>query len=347
MSAQRAGVADLPLHGGRCPPWLFKRMKKLAGLITEVIVYEYGTDEFLRRISNPYFFQSFGCVLGFDWHSSGLTTTTLGALKEAINPEKHGIAILGGKGHTSRKTPDEIESMSEIFPLTENEVDYLKYASRMVAKVDNSAVQDGYQLYHHSFILSEKGDFAVVQQGMNSETRYARRYHWLSDKIESFVSEPHTAICCDHRGRTLNMVAKESEESRRVSVDLVKDGLGEVKKYLIMGRYHWIDNRVFKKLLDLKEFQPRDYEEILAFPGVGPKTIRALALTSKLIYGTEPSWRDPAKFSFARGGKDGTPYPVDRQTYDEGNEILRNAIENAKLGNKEKLQAIRRLETFI
>jgi hypothetical protein len=344
---KRTGVSDLPLHGGRCPPWLFKRMKRLAGLITEVIIHEYGTDEFLRRISNPYFFQSFGCVLGFDWHSSGVTTTTLGALKESLDPEKHGVVVLGGKGGTSRKTIGEIEDMSQVFPLTENEIESMKYASRIVAKVDTSGVQDGYQLYHHNFLLSEKGNWSVIQQGMNSENRYARRYHWLSEDVKSFVNEPHTAICCDHRGRTLNMAAKESEESRKVSVDLVKDGLGEVKKYLIMGRYHWIDKMVFSKLLDLKEFQPRDYEEVLAFRGVGPKTIRALALTSKLIYGSEPSWKDPVKFSFAMGGKDGTPYPVDRKAYDEGNEILKNAIENAKLGNKEKLNAIRRLESFV
>ncbi len=344
---KRVGVSDLPLHGGRCPPWLFKRMKKLSGLISEFIIYEYGTDEFLKRISNPYFFQSFGCVLGFDWHSSGLTTTTLGALKESLDPEKHGVAVLGGKGSASRKTPDEIEKMSQIFPLTENETEYLKYSSKMSAKVDTSAVQDGYQLYHHNFILSENGKWSVIQQGMNPETRYARRYHWLSGEMENFVEEPHTAICCDFRNRTLNMVAKESEESRKISVDIVKDSLGKVRKYLIMGRYHWIDKRVFSKLLDLKEFQPRNYEEILAFRGVGPKTIRALALTSKLIYGSEISWKDPVKFSFARGGKDGTPYPVDRKAYDEGNKILRNAIENAKLGNKEKMRAIRRLENFI
>jgi hypothetical protein len=322
-------------------------MKKLAGLVSEVIIHEYGTDEFLRRIANPFFFQAFGCVLGFDWHSSGVTTTTLGALKESLNPERHGIAVLGGKGGTSRKTLGEIEGMSQVFPLTENETDFLKYSSRIVAKVDTSAVQDGYQLYHHNFILAENGSWSVIQQGMNPEKRYARRYHWLSEGLESFVNEPHTAICCDFRGKTLNMVAKESEESRKVSVDLVKDGLGEVRKYIMMGRHHWIDKRVFSKLLDLKEFQPRDYEEVLAFKGIGPKTIRALALTSKLIYGSEISWRDPAKFSFARGGKDGTPYPVDRKAYDEGNDILRSAIENAKLGNKEKLHAVRRLENFI
>jgi len=344
---RRVGISDLPLHGGRCPPWLFKRMKRLSGLISEVIIYEYGTDEFLRRIANPFFFQSFGCVLGFDWHSSGVTTTTLGALKESLDPEKHGIAILGGKGGTSRKTPDEIERMSQVFPLTENETEFLKYASRVSAKVDSSAVQDGYQLYHHNFLLSERGNFAVIQQGMNENNRYARRYHWLSEEIQSFVDEPHTAICCDHRGKTLNMVSVENEDSRKVSVDLVKDSLGEIRKYLMMGRHHWIEKRVFSKLLDLKEFQPRDYEEILAFHGVGPKTIRALALTSKLIYGTELSWKDPVKFSFARGGKDGTPYPVDRKTYDEGNEILREAIGNARLGSREKLHAIRRLESFI
>jgi hypothetical protein len=322
-------------------------MKILAGLISEAIIIEYGKDEFLRRMANPYFFQSFGCVLGFDWHSSGLTTTTLGALKEALDPEKHGIAVLGGKGFASKKTPNEIERMSEIFPLTDEEIDYLKYASRMVAKVDSAAVQDGYQLYHHSFILAENGKWAVIQQGMNEANRYARRYHWLSHELESFVEEPHTAICCDSRGKTLDMTSKENSKLRKISVDLVKDGLHEVRKYLFMGKYHWIDNNVYQKLLDLNEFQPRNFEELLSFQGVGPKTIRALALTSKLIYGTEISWKDPAKFSFARGGKDGTPYPVNRKVYDESNEILRNAIEQAKLGDKEKLAAIRRLEAFV
>jgi len=322
-------------------------MKILAGLVSEFIIYEYGTDEFLKRIANPYFFQSFGCVLGFDFHSSGVTTTTLGALKEAMDPEKHGMAILGGKGATSRKTPFEIERMSQTFPLTDEETDSLKYASRMAAKVDSAAVQDGYQLYHHNFLLAENGKWAVVQQGMNNANRYARRYHWLSSDVESFVNEPHAAICCDFRGRALDMTAKASGEARKASVDLVKDGLGEVRKYLLMDKHHWIDSRVYEKLLDLKEFQPRDFEELLAFQGVGPKTIRALALTSKLVYGTEVSWKDPVQFSFSRGGKDGTPFKVERRAYDESNEILRNAIENAKLGDKEKLAAIRRLENFI
>jgi len=343
---KRIGISDLPLHPGRCPPWLFRRMKVLAGLVSETIILEYGTDEFLKRIANPYFFQSFGCVLGFDFHSSGLTTTTLGALKEAIDPEKHGIAVLGGKGATSRKTPDEIEHASQVFPLTDEETEFLKYASRMTAKVDSSAVQDGYQLYHHNFLLAENGSWAVVQQGMNPIKRYARRYHWLSSELESFVNEPHTAICCDHRGRALDMTAKESGEARKASVDLVKDGLGEVRKYLLMDRFHWIDNSVYKRLLDLNEFQPKNFEELLAFKGVGPKTIRALALTSKLVYGTEVSWKDPAQFSFSRGGKDSTPFPIERKAYDESNEILRSAVENAKLGNKEKLAAIRRLENF-
>ncbi|MFH1237136.1 MAG: DUF763 domain-containing protein [Candidatus Aenigmatarchaeota archaeon] len=343
---KRVGVSDLPLHPGRCPPWLFKRMKTLAGLVSEAIILEYGTDEFLRRLANPYFFQSFGCVLGFDWHSSGVTTTTMGALKEALDPEKHGIAVLGGKGGTSRKTPFEIESASQTFPLTDEETEFLKYASRMAAKVDSSAVQDGYQLYHHNFILAENGNWAVVQQGMNNANRYARRYHWLSQELESFVSEPHTAICCDFRGRTLDMTAKDSKNARKASVDLVKDGLGEVRKLLVMGSFHWIDNSVYKRLLDLNEFQPRNYEELLAFQGVGPKTIRALALTSKLVYGTEASWKDPVQFSFSRGGKDGTPFPVERDAYDESSQMLRNALDNAKLGNKEKLAAIRRLENF-
>lgn len=344
---RRTGVSDLPLHQGKCPPWLFKRMRRLAGSISEIVIHEFGTDGFLERISNPYFFQSFGCVIGFDWHSSGVTTTTMGALKESLDPEEHGIAVLGGKGKASKETISEIEDMSQIFPLTENVSEHLKHTSRMAAKVDTSAVQDGYNLYHHNFILSEKGNWSVIQQGMNPENRYARRYHWLSRDVESFVEEPHTAICCDHTGRSLNMVEKNSREARKLSVDMVKDSLPEIKKYLMMGKFHWINKNVFSKLRDLNEFQPRDYEELLAFGGVGPKTIRALVLTSKLIYGTEASWKDPVKFSFAVGGKDGTPYPVEREAYDRENEILRNAIEESRAGRKEKLHAIRRLENFV
>ena len=361
----KTGTADLPLHTGHCPKWLFEKMVKLSGAIAEAIVLEFGKDEFLRRLSNPYFFQSLGCVIGFDWHSSGLTTTVCGALKEAIKPEDLGIAILGGKGKASRKTPQEIENLSEIFSLKTKTLEKLKYASKMSAKVDNTAIQDGYQLYHHVFIVSEEGKWAVIQQGMSNETNYARRYHWLSENVRSYVNEPHTAICCDFRkNKTLNMTAKESEESRKASVDIVKDNPKHIEKFftrqkkltdyslrsLKMQKSHFIINmnRInMETLRKAYEIQPKNYEELLSIKGIGPKTIRALALIGQIVYGAEPSWKDPAKFSFAHGGKDRIPYPVDKKTYEKSIEILKIGIQEAKIGNREKIAAIKRLGNFL
>ncbi|NIM47133.1 MAG: DUF763 domain-containing protein [Candidatus Aenigmarchaeota archaeon] len=342
----KTGVADLPLHYGSCPRWLFKRMKKLGKAVTEIIVYEFGKDEFLKRISDPFFFQSFSCVLGFDWHSSGVTTTVTGALKEGLKSGELGIVVLGGKGKASRKTPQEIEKLEKIFSLSTSKIEKLKIASRLSAKVDNSALQDGFQLYHHSFFVSEEGKWSVIQQGMNPEIHYARRYHWLSEKVKSFVVEPHLAICCDTKGKALNMVAKESEDCRKTSVDLIKDNPKKLKKYLLLDKKHEIDLKNFRGLTNAYEFQPKNYEQLILVKGMGPKSIRALALLSKLIYGKEPSWKDPVKFSFAHGGKDGHPYPVNRKTYDKSIEILKTAVENAKIGNKEKMFAIKRLKDF-
>jgi len=362
---KRTGVAELPLHSGRAPRWLFERMVKLAGGITEAIVYEYGSEEFLRRLSEPCWFQAFSCVLGFDWHSSGTTTTTCGALKVALEPEKHGIVVAGGKGKTSRNTLSEIEKAN--FSLSSNSVKKLQYSSRMAAKVDNACVQDGYQLYHHCFIFTERGDWAVVQQGKTHELAYARRYHWLSEKVESFVEEPHSAICCERReGSVLDMTSKESKQARETSVDLVKDNPEHLRKYfrqrqlmefcgrrveeLHMPSHHAVLDIGGKGMQILKkayEIQPEDYEELVAIQGVGPKTVRALALISELVYGSKASWKDPAKYSFAHGGKDGFPYPVDRKTYDASIEILKNAVEEAKVEKKEKYQAIKRLHEFL
>ena len=355
----KTGVTDLPLHYGTCPKWLFTRMVNLSRAITKIIILEYGKEEFLRRLSDPFFFQSLGCAVGFDWHSSGVTTTLTGALKEAIDPEELGVAVLGGKGKASRKTPEEIERLARIFPLSTKKLEKLKYASKLAAKVDNSAVQDGFQLYHHSFIVTEEGKWAIVQQGMNPENRYARRYHWLSKKVKSFVVEPHTAIVCDIRGRTLNLVAKESEEVRQASVDLIKDNpihllkyfSNNLFKYLCMQPQHRIEISNYKWLMKgfiaAYEQQPENYEKLLAIKGIGPKSIRALALLSKLIFGVDASWRDPAKFSFAHGGKDGTPYFVDEKTYDKSIEILTSAVEEAEIGKKEKIEALKRLKDFI
>jgi hypothetical protein len=342
----KTGVADLPLHYGSCPKWLFPRMKKLGRAISEVAILEYGKDEFLRRVSDPFWFQALGCVLGFDWHSSGLTTTVTGALKEGLGNDM-GLAVLGGKGKASKKTPQEIENLESVFSLTSQRVEELKYASRLAAKVDNNCIQAGFALYHHSFFVTEDGKWAVIQQGMNAETRYARRYHWLSEQVKNFVVEPQLAICCDVRGGALNMVAQESEESRKASVDLLKEGPESLKKYLLMDKKHEIDLKNYRPLMNAYEFQPKNYEELVALKGLGARSIRALALISKLVYGAEPSWNDPVKFSFTVGGKDGFPFPVDRETYDKSIEMLKTAVQNAKIGDKEKIYAVKRLQEFI
>lgn len=351
----RTGKADLPLHYGRCPSWLFRKMKPLARAIVEIIVNEYSQEEFLRRLSDPFWFQAFSCVLGFDWHSSGVTTTVCGALKEGIKPEL-GIAICGGKGRASRKAPEEIIGFSECFSLKSEK---LVHASRLSAKVDNTMVQDGYNLYHHCFIFTEKGKWMVIQQGMNPENRYARRYHWLSESVKSFVEEPHKAICCKKKAKTLNMVARESREARKVSVDIVRDGIErhisgdsllKFQKNLKMPKAHSIINmnkRDIETLKRAKEINPSSYEELISISGIGPKSIRALALISKLVYGSELSWKDPAEFSFAHGGKDGYPRPVDRETYQKSIEILETAVQEARIGKRERLAALRRLNKII
>ncbi|MEW6222441.1 MAG: DUF763 domain-containing protein [Candidatus Hadarchaeota archaeon] len=367
---RRTGVAELPLHGGRCPPWLFGRMKKLSGAITTIIVNEYGSQELLNRLADPFFFQALSCVIGFDWHSSGVTTTTMGALKEAIKPEELGVAVCGGKGKTSKRTPEEIQKLADTFSFTSQKIEKLEYSSRMAAKVDNSCVQDGYQLYHHTFIVTEDGDWAVVQQGMHD--RFARRYHWLSEGVGSFVEEPHSGIAGDRREEVvLDMTSRESGEARKASVDLVNDNpkhlLPHVReaeqrslddylvrspqvKKLVMPAHHEITKlteRTVAALQKAYEIQPENYEELVAIRGIGPKAVRALALVSDLIYGKPPSWKDPAKFSFAHGGKDGIPYQVDKPTYDRTNEILENAIQEAGVGQSEKIRAIKRLHEFL
>jgi len=367
---KRVGVAELPLHGGKCPPWLFRRMKDLGGAISEIIVREYGQKEFLRRLSDPFFFQSLGCALGFDWHSSGLTTTVCGALKEGIKPEELGIAVCGGKGKTSKRSPDEIQKHADVFSISSKKVDKLKYASRMAAKVDSACVQDGYPLYHHTFVLSEDGDWAVVQQGMREQM--ARRYHWLSEGVQSFVEEPHAGIIGDRSEEVvLDMTARESEETRKASVDLVRDNPKHLLPYvreeeqrsldeyferspqvlkLVMPTSHTITKLTKQTIAALQrayEFQPENYEGLVAMRGIGPKAVRALALVSDLIYGKSPSYRDPVRFSFAHGGKDSVPFPIDKTTYDMSIETLKTAIREAKVANKEKLHAIKRLSEFL
>ena len=360
--ALKSGTANLPLHWGKAPKWLFKRMVKLAGEISEVIVLEYGKDEFLKRLADPFWFQAFGCVLGFDWHSSGLTTTVTGALKEGLKGKDLGLVVCGGKGSMSRRTPHEIENKAMDLCLSTKSTEGLVYSSRMSAKVDNTALQDGYQLYHHVFIFTEKGKWTVIQQGLNTGKRYARRYHWISG-LESFVDEPHSGISGDRKEKeVLDMTSSNSKEARKQSVDMVNDNPKKLarlfsgqsnildftskQKLLNMPRSHYIINMHKKNMETLQkayELQPKNYEELLCVPGLGPKTVRALALVSDLVYGKPPSWKDPVKFSFSHGGKDGIPYPVDRETYDRSIGILRDGVKQARLGSTEKLRAIKRL----
>ncbi len=359
---QRTGISSLPLHTGRAPRWLFKRMVPLSGAIAEAIVDEHGKDEFLKRLSDPYWFQALACVIGFDFHSSGTTTTTCGALKQSVNRLNIGVFFAGGKGKASKNTLSEIENSG----ISTARADRLKYASRMTAKVDTALIQDSYQLYHHVFAFTEKGSWAVVQQGMNDT--YARRYHWLSSGITSFVNEPGSAICCDSTAQdVLDMSAAQSEETRKTSLDLVNDNPRHLEKYIkspaqqTLDRFnepiaeiaftprHTIVDMSKRNLEMLKrayEFQPKDYEELVSLNGIGAKSIRSLALISEVVYGTRPSWKDPVKYSFAHGGKDGIPYPVDRKVMDSSTEFLENAISQAKLGEKDKINAIKRLRTL-
>ncbi|MFH1181461.1 MAG: DUF763 domain-containing protein [Candidatus Woesearchaeota archaeon] len=375
----KTGVCNLPLHPGSCPKWLFPRMKKLSGLIAEAIVDEYGTEEFLRRIADPFFFQSLSCVIGFDWHSSGTTTTTMGALKESVNSLNLGIEICGGKGATSRKTPSEIAATT--MNVQSQKIERLVYSSRMAAKVDSNLVQAGYVLYHHCFVFTENGSWAVVQQGMNDANGYARRYHWLSDNVQSFVEEPHLGICGEKEQEVLDMTARQSDGARKTSLDLVKDNPLHLRRYftkqtvlqqfvnvtttttknsssnddygdgyeLTLPSHHPTPQLSEKSLASLQkayELQPQNYEELVSLQGIGAKSIRALALVSELVYGAKASWKDPVKYSFAHGGKDGFPYQINREHYDKSIEILTTAIRNS-FGREEQLKAIKRLSGYI
>jgi hypothetical protein len=370
---RRVGVAVLPLHYGEAPRWLFGRMVKLSKSIATIIVNEYGQKELLERLADPFWFQCLGNVLGFDWHSSGLTTVTTGALKQALKEADIGIKVAGGKGLTSRKTPEEINKIGENFSFSDKKIEELIYSSRISAKVDNAVLQDNYQLYHHTFIISEKGDWTVVQQGMDELTSTARRYHWLSFKLKDLINEPHSGIITDIKHKkVIDLTSHESKETRKCSVDLVQEG---PRKIFNSMKSLYVDYknsllRFFKTLepIEIKieenilkmpkninwkilekacEIKPKNYEELISIRGLGPASIRALALVSHLIYGTKLSWKDPPKYSFAHGGKDGVPYPIKRSLYDKTIEVLEAGIENAKIEKGEKLEAIKRLKDFV
>jgi hypothetical protein len=346
-------------------------MQKLAREMATIIIAEHGLDMFLRRVSDPFWFQALGCILGYDWHSSGVTTVLTGVLKSAINPLDLGLTVCGGKGKTSLKTQAEIDLLGEKYSFSTNKLDSLRYASRMSAKVDTTAVQSGYPLYHHAFFVTEKGTWAVVQQGINTEDKSARRYHWLSESVKDFVVEPHDAVIGDvKRDVVLDMTAKESEGCRKTSTELTKERPKKLRNMFLSIRpvpqkslQDWIPkasekeyqidafslprNLNWKAVKLAYDFQPKNYEELIGIRGIGPATVRALALISELVYGERPSWKDPVKYSFCLGRKDGVPYPVDRKTYDETIEILDNAIKQAKVGRKEKIRAVKRLRTLV
>ena len=348
---QRSGHADLPLHYGHVPPWLAQRMSRLGGAIIESVVLEYGKAEAIRRFSDPFWFQALGAVLGMDWHSSGITTSVMGALKKALNPKSKelGIYICGGKGKYSRETPNELLVIADKTGLDGNK---LVRASKLSAKVDNTAIQDGFQLYLHSFIVSDQGDWAVVQQGMNDATSTARRYHWHSAHMDSFVNEPHTFVLGENMGPILNLTANAATNTRAGILEIAQEDPGrmitEIKK-LVMPVHH----DVKAKDVDLKrlgavlalahEHETKDFESLLLTEGLGPHTLQSLTLVSEVIHGTPSRFSDPARFSFAHGGKDGHPFPVPIKVYDETISTMKSALEKAKIGDSEKQEAIKSL----
>ncbi|HEX9371009.1 MAG TPA: DUF763 domain-containing protein, partial [Roseiflexaceae bacterium] len=350
-----SGTANLPLHGGHAPRWLFERMVTISAEIASWIVVEQGTAELFRRLSDPVWFQAFGAVMGMDWHSSGVTTTVCGALKQGIagRSRELGLVVAGGKGRTSRQTPTELTAAGAWLGL--DPAPYVQ-ASRMAAKVDNNALQDGYQIYHHVFLLDKDGHWAVVQQGMNEANSYARRYHWLSDDVHSFVSDPHAAIASQATGDVWNLVASESARARDVTAALAREQpekvVAEVARVreLTLPAHHDVQvadvdpRRLHRILLKTYERQPEDFATLLEMPGVGARTLRALSLVGELVYGAPVSIKDPARFSFAHGGKDGHPFPVPLRVYDRTISVLKQAVAQARLGRDEKLQAIRRLD---
>lgn len=390
MAGVRTGRADLPLHGGHCPPWLFARMRALAAAIAEVVVAEFGPPEFLRRLSDPIWFQAFGAVLGFDWHSSGLTTVVCGALKEGTADRQAdlGLFFAGGKGPASRRTPAEIAAAGERHGLAAGLAE-LERASRLAAKVDSAAVQDGFGLYHHFFAFDRSGRWAVVQQGLRPDAALARRYHWLGEAVADFTREPHAGVVGPAAtGPVLNMVAHDSAGARAASLDLTRQPVAEVLRdlahlrqlearaarmaeaaasggrgplplslfggtaplapgadTLVLGRPHPIPNagRIDAVLARLYERRPEEYADLLLTPGVGPATVRALAMVAEVAYGAPPARSDPVRYAFAHGGKDGHPFPVRRADYDRTVAVLETALRRARVGQADQLAALRRL----
>lgn len=342
--------ADLPLHHGKVPPWLAERMSRLGGAIIESILLEYGRQEVLTRLSDPLWFQALGCVMGMDWHSSGITTSVMGALKKALNPKfrELGIYVCGGKGKYSRATPTELLALADRTGLDGHA---LVRHSKLSAKVDNTAIQDGFQIYLHTFIVTREGDWSVVQQGMNDATGMARRYHWDSARLRSFVEEPHTFIYGANQGEILNLTDKAATATKAGMLELVKEPelVCREMRRITMPSHHDVreENVDLKRLGSIlalaHERQVDDFESLLLLEGVGPRAIQSLTLVSEVIHGTPSRFTDPARFSFAHGGKDGHPFPVPVNTYDQTIDVLRLALERAKLGNTDRQDAIKNL----
>lgn len=381
---KHTGHADLPLHGGTVPKWLADRMMQMGSLIIESIITNFGKKEVLVRLSDPLWFQSLGAVMGMDWHSSGITTSVMYALKRGINKraKEFGLCVCGGRGKYSRRTPDELMFLADATGLDGTK---LINSSKLVAKVDSTAVQDGFQLYMHNFVLSDEGDWTVIQQGMNIESKTARRYHWSSENLKSFIEEPHTGITGENQGLILNLTAKDANETRSHILDFSKENpdkmikeiqnvfkheeninkINSIKndniliaqnktiasetRSIVMPHHHEVRakdvnlKRLGAVLATAYESQPQNFEGLLLTPGLGPRTIQSLTLVSEVIYGTPSRFTDPARFSFAHGGKDGHPFPVPLKIYDDSIRILHESIERSKLGYKDKSECIKRL----
>jgi uncharacterized protein len=363
--ARRTGSADLPLHGGRVPSWLASRMAALGAVICQAIVHHYGRDELLRRLSHPFWFQSFGAVMGMDWHSSGITTSVIGAMKRGLRPleDELGIHVCGGRGKHSRRTPDELTVLGERIGI---DAAALTRASRLVAKVDSAAVQDGFELYLHGFFVADDGHWTVVQQGMNGAKRQARRYHWHSADLSSFVDEPHSAIDGPSQGEIINLTDRRAGGSRQAQLDLLALGPDRITRelakltgkpsaqpelpHLIMPARHDVRSedvfirRLHGTLAAAADRGPADFPDLLLTPGVGARTVQSLAMVAEVVHGTPYRFQDPARFSLAHGGKDRHPYPVPIKVYDETIRVLKSAVKNGKLGHGEEMQALKRLD---
>jgi hypothetical protein len=352
---KRSGIADLPLHGGRVPQWLAERMTKLGTAITEAIVQDYGTSVLLSRLSDPFWFQALGAVMGMDWHSSGITTSIMGALKRGLAPraDELGIYICGGRGRFSRNTPQELRSIAERRGF---DGEALVRTSRLTARVDNNAIADGFQIYLHSFVVTSNGEWAVVQQGLNDRSGMARRYHWHSASVRDFVAEPHTAIVGENQGTIMNLVDARAKPAQTALLDIAREKpetTVEVARHLRMPDHHEVraENIDLKRLgAVLAVAYERDlhqFAELLLLENLGPRTLQSLALIAEVVHGAPGRFADPARFSFAHGGKDGHPFPVPLKTYDESLDCLRTSLDAAKLGDGDKLDGFQRLERFV